>query len=239
MPAKVRDILSLFRGKRIAIVLAAAGIVVFVVLGGHHKILTFAVGEMEAFLLGAADRQASEPIEIADIIEVAPTEQDILPGRAVLVEMAAAEAVAASVDAQTDEPQTKPGAEVAGQTVGADTSAVESLPGEDQDLPGRTMKVYTASFLRDPFYSLISADQEHPTKLLDVGRATMVGSVWGETGIIALLEDDRDRSFALKVGDRVVNGRVVAVTPASITFSITMFGLTKSVTLELSEEGEW
>jgi hypothetical protein len=231
MPAKVRDILRLFRGKRIAIVLAAAGIVVFVVLGGHQKILSLAVGEMEAFLLGAVDRQGSEAIEIADIVEMAPTEQDILPGSAVLAEMAAAEALAASVDAQTDEPQTK-AAEI-------DTSAVEPPLGEDLDLPGRKMKVYTASFLRDPFYSLISADEEHPTRLLDVGRAKMVGSVWGETGIIALLEDDRDRSFALKVGDRVINGRVVAVTPASITFSITMFGLTKSVTLELSEEGEW
>jgi hypothetical protein len=66
----------------------------------------------------------------------------------------------------------------------------------------------------------------------------MVGSVWGESGIIALLEDDIGRSYALKVGDKVVNGRVISVTPASVTFTITAFGLTKSVTLELAEEGE-
>ena len=100
------------------------------------------------------------------------------------------------------------------------------------------MKVYTASFLRDPFYSLVQAGKDRPTKLMDVGRGKMVGSVWGESGIIALLEDDTGRSFALKVGDRVLNGRVISVTPASITFSITVFGLTKTVTLELAEEGE-
>jgi hypothetical protein len=66
----------------------------------------------------------------------------------------------------------------------------------------------------------------------------MVGSVWGESGIIALLEDKTGRSYALKVGDRVLNGRVIAVTPASVTFSITTFGITKTVTLELAEEGE-
>jgi hypothetical protein len=102
----------------------------------------------------------------------------------------------------------------------------------------RAMKVYSATFLRDPFYSLVQDGERRPTKLLDVGVATMVGSVWGESGIIALLEDKTGRSYALKVGDRVLNGRVIAVTPASVTFSITTFGITKTVTLELAEEGE-
>ncbi len=101
------------------------------------------------------------------------------------------------------------------------------------------MRAYTATYLRDPFYSLIKAREKRPAKLLDVSRAKMVGSVWGESGIIALLEDDSGRSYALRVGDRVLNGKVVSVTPASVTFSITIFGLTKTVTLELAEEGEW
>jgi hypothetical protein len=100
------------------------------------------------------------------------------------------------------------------------------------------MKVYTASFLRDPFYSLVQVGKDRPARMLDVGQAKMVGSVWGESGIIALLEDDSGRSFALKVGDLVVNGKVISVTPASITFSITTFDLTKNITLELAEEGE-
>ena len=103
----------------------------------------------------------------------------------------------------------------------------------------RHVRAYTASFLRDPFYSLIRAEKEAPGKLLDISRAHMVGSVWGEGGMIALLEDEGGRSYALRVGDRVVNGKVISVTPATITVAVTVFGLTKNVTLELAEEGEW
>jgi hypothetical protein len=78
-----------------------------------------------------------------------------------------------------------------------------------------------------------------PNKLLDISRGKMVGSVWGEKSIIALLEDDAGRSYALKAGDKIVNGKVVSVAPASVTFSVTIFGMTKNVTLELAEEGEW
>gem|GEM_PF-2234802 len=105
---------------------------------------------------------------------------------------------------------------------------------------GRTRgRVYTASYLRDPFYSLVKADRAMPNKLLDISRAKMVGSVWGEKSIIALLEDDAGRSYALKAGDKIVDGKVVSVSPASVTFSVTVFGMTKNVTLELAEEGEW
>jgi hypothetical protein len=110
---------------------------------------------------------------------------------------------------------------------------------EDEAMARKTEYQYTASFLRDPFKSLVSGEEGTSNRLLEVSSASMVGSVWGESGIIALLEDDSGRSFALKVGDRVVNGRVVSVTPATVTFTITVFGLTRSVTLELAEEGEW
>lgn len=111
--------------------------------------------------------------------------------------------------------------------------------GEKHEIVRKHIEAYTASYLRDPFYSLISADKDMPNKLLDISRAKMVGSVWGETCIIALLEDDAGRSYALKAGDKVVNGKVVSVSPASVTFSVTVFGLTKNVTLELADEGEW
>ena len=110
---------------------------------------------------------------------------------------------------------------------------------EAHEIVRSRLKAYTASHLRDPFYSLISADKAMPNKLLDISRAKMVGSVWGEKSIIALLEDDAGRSYALKAGDKIVNGKVVSVSPASVTFSVTIFGMTKNVTLELAEEGEW
>jgi hypothetical protein len=118
-------------------------------------------------------------------------------------------------------------------------ASVESEPPEQHEIVRERMKAYTASYLRDPFYSLISADKDMPNKLLDISRAKMVGSVWGEKSIIALLEDDSGRSYALKAGDKIVNGKVVSVSPASATFSVTIFGMTKNVTLELAEEGEW
>ncbi len=115
----------------------------------------------------------------------------------------------------------------------------QSEPPEQHEIVRKRINAYTASYLRDPFYSLISADKDQPNKLLDISRGKMVGSVWGEKSIIALLEDDAGRSYALKAGDKIVNGKVVSVSPASATFSVTIFGMTKNVTLELAEEGEW
>jgi hypothetical protein len=120
-----------------------------------------------------------------------------------------------------------------------DEQAARESAGQASAAARKTGHRYTAGFLRDPFRSLVSDEGGRAGRLLEVSSAIRVGSVWGESGIIALLEDDSGRSFALKVGDRVVNGRVVSVTPATVTFSITVFGLTRSVTLELAEEGEW
>lgn len=114
---------------------------------------------------------------------------------------------------------------------------VDAEPPEKHEIVRQRMSAYTASYLRDPFYSLISADRDMPAKLLDISRGKMVGSVWGEKSIIALLEDEAGRSYALKAGDKIVNGKVVSVSPASVTFSVTVFGLTKNVTLELADEG--
>jgi hypothetical protein len=118
------------------------------------------------------------------------------------------------------------------------TASDEAADGESA-VARTTEHKYTAGFLRDPFRSLVSGKEDGSSRLLEVSSAMMVGSVWGESGIIALLEDEAGKSYALKVGDRVVNGRVVSVTPATVTFTITVFGLTRSVTLELTEEGEW
>jgi hypothetical protein len=132
-------------------------------------------------------------------------------------------------------------ADAPGEAREAPAPEAEVAPGEESpdqhEIVRERMTAYTASYLRDPFYSLISADRDLPNKLLDISRGKMVGSVWGEKSIIALLEDDAGRSYALKAGDKIVNGKVVSVSPASVTFSVTVFGLTKNVTLELADEG--
>jgi hypothetical protein len=244
MPAKAKQMLMFFRGKRGAILLVAIGVALFFVLGGHRAVFNLALNEMAGFLLGSGDVEYQGDTEYEEVAEVPSTgdiedtpvgqEEDHPPRTAIvtastlLEAVRATEAMAADLDGD--------GIELA--QAGSDTSQAGKAAGEGEP-PRRTIQTYTASFLRDPFQSLISRDERAPSKLLDVSGAKMVGSVWGDSGIIALLEDEAGRSYALKVGDKVINGRVVSVTPASVTFSITVFGLTRSVTLELAEEGEW
>ena len=238
MPANAKEMLKVFRGKRIVALLVVVGITAFLVLGGHRKVLSFAVDEMAGFLLDAGDLTEQELAEDGGMNEYAatsvPAPSSVLSGRAILSQVGAMEAIAAPAEQEArtaDQPllaQADP-----------DPSEAEEESAESSVPARQRVSAYTASFLRDPFLSLVSKERGQPGKLLDVSSAAMVGSVWGESGVIALLEDDAGRSFALKVGDRVVNGRVVSVTPASVTFSITVFGLTRSVTLELAEEGEW
>jgi hypothetical protein len=235
MPARMPQIIKFFRGGRIAIPLAAVGIIVFIVLGGHQKILGFAVSRMAEFLLGAGDLPEQQLAEHGNSYTPSPAEGNILSSSSIISKVAPSEALAGEAGELAQAPdQPEPMMEAA-----PDTAQAEPDVEEEVDARTQVVTAYTATFLRDPFYSLVAAGAKGGTRLLDVSGATMVGSVWGESGIIALLEDDAGKSYALRVGDRVVNGSVVSVTPASIAFSITIFGLTKSVTLELAEEGEW
>jgi len=238
MPAKAKQMLMFFRGKRGAILLVAIGVALFFVLGGHRAVFNLALNGMAGFLLGSGDVEYEEvaetqSVEITEETAVVDEEEEpsrtvIISAGAILDAVQATEALAADLGEDRVE------------LAEAGSDKAEAGGNMDDDAPPRrTVQTYTATFLRDPFQSLITRDEKAPSKLLDVSNARMVGSVWGESGIIALLEDEAGRSYALKVGDKVVNGRVVSVTPASVTFSITVFGLTRSVTLELAEEGEW
>ena len=227
MQVKRSNILRHFRGRRAVIPLVAAAVAVFVAVGGHKGIISLAMDEMTGFLVGTGDA-GSSPAG-ADVKATAPS--GVAGSRD-----AAALREGPRIDLAQAEPQ--PRAAESMQRVPQPAARVAPVPAGDSVGVRATENIYTASFLRDPFYSLVQAGKDVPTKLLDVSGAKMVGSVWGESGIIALLEDDTGRSFALKKGDRVLNGRVISVTPASVTFSTTVFGLTKTVTLELAEEGE-
>lgn len=251
MQVKRSNILRHFRGRRIVIPLIAVAVAAFLVFGGYRGIVSFAMDEMTGFLAGTG---GGDGRAIARADAPGPSQaQTSAPSAAFASEPVAktAEASAGEVRVTKAEPSearvlmAKAGPASTGRiaqatppaTVGKQPAVADIAP-EDSVVVRKAVKAYTATFLRDPFYSLIQAGKEHLGKLLDVGRAMMVGSVWGESGIIALLEDDTGRSFALRVGDRVESGRVISVTPASVTFSITTFGITKTVTLELAEEGE-
>jgi hypothetical protein len=236
MPAKAKEMLKFFRGRRIAILLVAAGVALFFALGGHQRLLGLAVNQMAGFLLGTGD-VAEEELAAGDATRVndvpgQPSPRALLTGEAILSQVGATDALAAPASDEPRQDDTRLAQAPADSAGQEGQAAVSSSAGR------RTIQAYSAGFLRDPFDPLIAKGRGKLTQLLDVGNARMVGSVWGESGIIALLEDDSDRSYALKVGDSVVNGRVVSITPASITFSITIFGLTRTITLELAEEGE-
>jgi len=223
-----------FRGKRIAIPLAAIAVISFFALGGHGKIAEAVIGRVVGYLMGGVEIDASN----SDLLSVAEAHEI----RSVSIEHALGTdgvVIQTSQPASTEDALTVSGDEMI--VAQASESAIQDTANVQQGGKAQVnaTRAYTASYLRDPFYSLMASEEARPTKLLDISRAKMVGSVWGETGIIALLEDDRGRSYALRVGDKVVNGKVTAVTPGSVTFSITVFGMTKQVTLEIAEEGEW
>lgn len=243
MPAKAKHMLMFFRGRRGAILLVAVGVALFFALGGHRAVANLALNEMAGFLLGTGEVEYEvERTDVAGASGAVSEDAVTVPARVDVAQeppsppaaVVSASALLEVVTVTPAEASPVEDEEVLLAQAGSDTSVAAV------DLPSRqTVQTYTASFLRDPFRTLIGEDEGALSKLLDVSSARMVGSVWGDTGIIALLEDEAGRSYALKVGDKVVNGRVVSVTPASITFSITVFGLTRSVTLELADEGEW
>ena len=243
MPADVKNVLKFFRGKRMIALFAVVGIAAFLVLGGHRKAIGFAVDEMAGFLLGAGDLKDEELAEGGGAQEYAASEQPaeggLLSGESILSQVGPSEAMAAPVEEEVPIEEDTVLAQATADPPMEEQRAAEEMSGEVSAVARKIGYQYTAGFLRDPFRSLVTGEEGSANRLLEVSSAFMVGSVWGESGIIALLEDDSGRSFALKVGDRVVNGRVVSVTPATVTFTITVFGLTRSVTLELAEEGEW
>lgn len=248
MPADANDVLKFFRGKRAIALVAVVGVAAFLVLGGHRKAIGFAVDEMAGFLLSAGDLKDEELNEGGGAPSIAVGEQShdvgLLTGESILNQVGPSEAMAAPAaeEAPAEEAVPADDQRLIAQAMDQPPEEEAATVQESVEARAAARKIeyqYTAGFLRDPFRSLVSDDQGRSARLLEVSTAIMVGSVWGESGIIALLEDDSGRSFALKVGDKVVNGRVVSVTPATVTFSITVFGLTRSVTLELADEGEW
>jgi hypothetical protein len=227
MSPKMRSVFEFFRGGRIAIPIVAVAIIAFFAFGGHRKVMGFALNQVAGFLLGVggfADGEVTVSLDDPEQVSV-----DIKPDGAIVPRLGPATATASEegTDSTAADPATQGWDEASGED-----------PAE-KVLKRKSVRVYNASFLRDPFHSLVASEKDAPARLLEVGGARMVGSVWGESGMIALLEDENGRSYALKAGDRVVNGRVLSVSPSSVKFSITAFGLTRSVTLELAEEGEW
>ena len=122
----------------------------------------------------------------------------------------------------------------------AEPSVVEAAPADDL-LMHRERYFYASFARRDPFASLVSGEFAATSgdDLLDIGELTLVGVVWGRDDRFAVVQDMRKRVKVLRVGDRVVNGKVIEVTQTSLTVQHYFFGETANVTIHMSQgEGD-
>jgi hypothetical protein len=70
-------------------------------------------------------------------------------------------------------------------------------------------------------------------EIVDMNLAQLVGIVSGATDKFAMVEDGSGNGFILRVGDKVRNGRITAVTDNSVVASVSLYGMTSRVVLRL------
>lgn len=124
------------------------------------------------------------------------------------------------------------------EATGAKAAETTTNRTPDDDVIMRRERYFYSSFARrDPFASLISGSFAATTgnDLLDIGEISLVGVVWGEDDKFAVVQDVRKHVHVLRVGDRVVNGKVVKVTKTSLTVQHYFFGETANVTIQMSQ----
>ena len=120
-------------------------------------------------------------------------------------------------------------------------SSLKGVPTTDDLLMHRERYFYASFARRDPFASLVSGEfaATNEDDLMDIGELTLVGVVWGRDDRFGVVQDSRKRVHVLRVGDRVVNGKVIEVTQTSLTVQHYFFGETANVTIHMSQgEGD-
>lgn len=85
----------------------------------------------------------------------------------------------------------------------------------------------TKALVTGEFMPIVSSD------IVDMNVARLVGIVKGATDRFAMLEDGSGNGFIVRVGDKVRNGRITAVTDNSCVASVTLYGMTTRVVLRL------
>jgi len=89
----------------------------------------------------------------------------------------------------------------------------------------------------DPFRTLVDGKYEQSTagEVVDVNSAQLVGVMWGDNDQFALVEDGEGFGYILRVGDRVLNGRVVSIRKDRLTARLTLYGISNTVVLKLEK----
>lgn len=119
---------------------------------------------------------------------------------------------------------------------GSATPVLGERPSDDLTV-SRERYFYSSFARRDPFASLLKGKFASTGEgdILDVGEITLVGVVWGENDKFAVVQDKRNNVHTLRVGDRVVNGKVIEITQTTLTVQHYFFGETANVTLQINE----
>lgn len=116
----------------------------------------------------------------------------------------------------------------------AATTPAESNEGRVQSI--RQNEYFYQSYGRkDLFAALVTGEFEpqQAADLVDISTGKLVGVMWGPTDKFALVEDGQGNGYILRVGDRVQNGRVVAIQDKSVVANLTMYGMSSRVVLRL------
>jgi hypothetical protein len=88
---------------------------------------------------------------------------------------------------------------------------------------------------RDPFKPLIGEGVTEGAGGLNVNNVSLVGTMWGPEGMLALVRERGGTGHVLREGDKVAGGRVASITQDSITFVMTQFGFVTEITFHLKE----
>jgi hypothetical protein len=146
-----------------------------------------------------------------------------------VVALALLVAAAAAEPAAEDAAPATPGASAATDSVGT------------ADLPStlRENSYFYQSFgTPDPFRSLLGgAFEPKQQEIVDLHTVQLVGVVWEDEEIAAMVQDVQGFGYTLRPGDAVKNGTVVSVTPDALVARLNIFGQTTQVTLRL-QRGE-
>ena len=114
-----------------------------------------------------------------------------------------------------------------------------ATPGDENQTRIRSIRrneVFYRSYGRPDLTRALITGEFEPlknTEIVDMNIATLVGIVSGPTDKFAMVEDGSGNGFILRVGDKVRNGRITAVTDNSVVASVSLYGMTSRVVLRL------
>jgi hypothetical protein len=145
-------------------------------------------------------------------------------------------ALALFVTGAAAEPATQEDTAPAGPAVLAatDSAATANLPSSLRE----NSYFYQSFGTPDPFRSLLAgAFEAKQQQIVDLHTVQLVGVVWEDEEIAAMVQDVQGFGYTLRPGDAVKDGSVVSVTPDALVARLNIFGQTTQVTLHL-QRGE-